>query len=337
MKLIKVILSILLAFVILWVIVAFFSPKSISVTESIVIEQSSSIVFNQVNDFKNWTNWADWNKRDSLMTFSYSPITKGVGASIAWESEKEGNGSQKIIESKAFESIRMLLLIDDWDENYCHWDFVEIQEFETEVSWTFEDSQIDFLLRPLSFSINNSIRNDFKEGLQNLKHYCETEIQQNKKLKPKLEQIDAIYYIAKHVKCDFDNIGQEMGKSFGELMTLCSEYNWEIEGMPFSINYDTEEGQFEFDVAFRLKSEVVAPPGYISGIIPAGDMATISHFGTYENLAISYKILDKWIGDNGYKQNGRSFEFYITDPGMEPDSTKWETQIYYPVIKSEIP
>lgn len=337
MKLIKVILSILLAFVILWVIVALFSPKSISVTESIVIEQSSSVVFNQVNDFKNWTNWAGWNRRDSLMTFSYSAITKGKDASITWKSEKEGDGSQKIIESTPFESIRILLLIDDKGENYSNWKFDEIQEFETEVTWTFEDSGIDFLLRPLSFSINNSIRNDFKEGLQNLKHYCETEIQQNKKLKPKIEQLDTIYYIAKHAKCEFDGIGYEMGKSYGELMTLCSEYNWEIDGMPFSINYDNEDNQFEFDVAFKLKSEVIAPPGYTSGMIPAGEMATISHYGMYENLPISYKILEKWMGENGYKANGKSFEIYITDPGMEPDSSKWETQIYYPVVKSELP
>ena len=298
MKLIKVILTIVLALLGLWVIVALFSPKSISVKESITIEQSSSIIFNQVNDLKNWNHWADWNRRDSLMTFSYSSNTKGKDASIAWESKKEGNGSQKIIESNPFESIRILLLIEGWEENYNHWEFLEVDEYKTKVIWTFEESQIDFFLRPLSFSINNSIRKDFKNGLQNLKTYCETKIQQNKKLKTKIEESASIYYIAKHVQCQFDEIEQEMGKYYPALMKLCAENNWEIVGYPFSINYDTQGNQFEFDVALKIGSEIVAPPGYVSGMIPAGEMATISHFGIYENLPISYKIIEKWILEN---------------------------------------
>ena len=62
-------------------------------------------------------------------------------------------------------------------------------------------------------------------------------------------------------------------------------------------------------------------------------MLTISHFGLYENLPASYEILDDWINDNGYELIDRSYEIYITDPGTEPDSSKWETQIFYPVSK----
>ena len=164
MKLLKVILSILLAFAILWIIVALFSPKFISVKESVLIEQNASSVFNQVNNLKNWEHWSPWKDEDSLMTFSYGAKTIGEGATISWKSKDIGNGAQKIVESVPYEKIRLQVMLDDWDENYATWDFIEQKEFECEVVWTFEDAKIDFLLRPLSFSINNSIRKDYIKG-----------------------------------------------------------------------------------------------------------------------------------------------------------------------------
>jgi len=333
MKLIKVILSILAAFLLLWIIVAFFSPKYIGVKESIIIEQSSNTIFNQVNDLKNWSNWDEWNRRDSLMIKKYSAVSKGENASISWESE-EGNGTQKIIESNSYEKIRLLLSLEDWDDNFSNWEFEELGEFETKVTWTFEDAELSFFLRPMGFSFNNSIRDDYQKSLANLKFYCENQAQQNKKLKPIIVQTEAFNYVGKHIATSFEDIGPQMGKSYGELLKICSDNKWNILGMPFSINYDSESEYFEFDVAFKIDKMVTAPIGFISGVIPAGETVSISHFGLYENLPASYSVIENWIVKNGYIRNGRSYEVYITDPGSEPDSSKWETQIFYPVVVS---
>jgi len=39
----------------------------------------------------------------------------------------------------------------------------------------------------------------------------------------------------------------------------------------------------------------------------------------------------KFIEENEKEINGASWEVYITDPMSEPDTSKWVTQIYYPV------
>jgi len=332
MKLIKVILSILAAFFLLWVIVAFFSPKYIGVKESIIIEQSSSTIFNQVNDLKNWSNWDEWSRRDSLMIKRYSANSKGKNASISWEGE-EGNGTQQILESIAYEKIRLHVSLDDWDDSFSNWEFEELLEFETKVTWTFEDAEISFFLRPMGFSFNNAIRNDYQKSLANLKFYCESQAQQNKKLKPSLIHTEAFNYIGKHIATSFEDIGPQMGKSYGELLKICSDNEWNILGMPFSISYINENEYFEFDVAFKIDNLITPPLGYVSGIIPEGETVSISHFGLYENLPASYSIIENWIEKNGYVKNGNSYEVYITDPGSEPDTSKWETQIFYPVLK----
>lgn len=333
MKLIKVILSILVAFIVLWVVVAFFSPKYISVKESIVIEHAPNVIFNQVNDFKNWENWSVWNQKDSLMKLTYSNPSFGENSSIKWESESEGNGSQKIIESLAYEKIRILVQLDDWNDNFSNWMLRELGEFKTEVIWEFEDTEVSFFFRPMGFSISNSIKDDYIKSLENLKYFCENEKQENKKINPTLIQNDSFNYIGKHIICSKEEFNSELGKAYGELITICSKSNWEIIGMPFVINFDNTDESIEFEAAFKLSKNVKAPRRYTSGEIPSGETVIVSHYGLYENLPASYILIENWIRDNGYSPNGNSYEIYITDPGSEPDSSKWETQLFYPVIK----
>lgn len=335
MKLIKVIVSIILAFAVLWIIVAFFSPATISVKETIVIENSASTVFSQVNNFSNWTNWSEWNRKDSSMIISYSAPSKGVNATQTWKSEEFGDGSQKIIESLPFEKIRIQVSMSDWGENYSHWEFEELGEFETKVTWVFEDSPVNFFFRPLGFSITNSIQEDYKKGLENLKYYCENEKQQNKKIIPAIISSDTINYVAKHIECTFDEISTQMGMAYGELINICNKNNWTIVDMPFSINYEKNAELYVFDAAFRIEEKVNAPYGFVAGTIPGGETVTVSHYGMYENLPASYKVIEDWIQENGYIKMGNSYEVYVTDPGSEPDSSKWETQLFYPVKKKD--
>jgi len=335
MNLIKVILSIIVAFIALWIIVAFFSPATISIKESIIIENSASTVFNQVNDFSNWKNWSEWSRQDSNMVITYSSPAKGLNATMSWKSEKERNGSQKIIESIPFEKIRIQVNASDLGEDFSTWQFEELDEFETNVTWVFEDSPISFFYRPLSFSISNSIENQYEKGLENLKLFCENEQQQNKKINPSIITSDTIYYVGKHIICTFDEIGPQMGMAYGELINLFTKNSWTVVDMPFSINDEKEGDLYVFDAAFRTEKEHNAPKGYISGIIPGGETVTISHYGMYENLPASYKVIENWIQENGYIQRGNSYEVYVTDPGSEPDSSKWETQLFYPVKKKD--
>jgi effector-binding domain-containing protein len=47
---------------------------------------------------------------------------------------------------------------------------------------------------------------------------------------------------------------------------------------------------------------------------------------THEDLAryVQYKKL---------QEEGPVMEVYITDPTQEPDTSKWITEIYYPIVK----
>ena len=68
-----------------------------------------------------------------------------------------------------------------------------------------------------------------------------------------------------------------------------------------------------------------------AGELPGGTVATVIHKGPYEGLPQTWAALVEWISAQGLQPAGAPWEVYLTDPGAEPDSSKWRTQIFFPV------
>ena len=41
--------------------------------------------------------------------------------------------------------------------------------------------------------------------------------------------------------------------------------------------------------------------------------------------------MQEYMEANSLVDNGPPYEVYITDPGQEPDPTKWITELYWPI------
>ncbi len=51
----------------------------------------------------------------------------------------------------------------------------------------------------------------------------------------------------------------------------------------------------------------------------------------YENLPQTWSALTEWMGSQGLRPTGSPWEVYVTDPGAEPDQSKWRTDIFFPL------
>ncbi|HMR44901.1 MAG TPA: GyrI-like domain-containing protein, partial [Saprospiraceae bacterium] len=67
--------------------------------------------------------------------------------------------------------------------------------------------------------------------------------------------------------------------------------------------------------------------------IPASKMLLINYQGGYNGLGEAHYAMDDYIKEKGYKISSPVVEEYVTDPGNEPDSTKWVTKVMYFVEK----
>ena len=77
----------------------------------------------------------------------------------------------------------------------------------------------------------------------------------------------------------------------------------------------------------------------VSGVLPAGRYATVTHVGHPSELMEVTKALLEWAAAQGLTWDvsaadggerwGSRLEIYLTDPGEEPDMSKWQTQLAF--------
>jgi effector-binding domain-containing protein len=60
-----------------------------------------------------------------------------------------------------------------------------------------------------------------------------------------------------------------------------------------------------------------------------GKALQLAYFGSYDKTGEAHYAMGDYIKDNNLELNGAVIEEFITDPANEPDTSKWQTNIYY--------
>jgi effector-binding domain-containing protein len=98
--------------------------------------------------------------------------------------------------------------------------------------------------------------------------------------------------------------------------------------------------QLEIDNGVPVATPVDGADGeVISGVLPAGRYATLTHVGHPSELYGATKALLDWAAEQGLTWDmspgadgerwGSRVEIYLTDPREEPDMSKWVTRLEF--------
>jgi effector-binding domain-containing protein len=131
-----------------------------------------------------------------------------------------------------------------------------------------------------------------------------------------------------------------LGARFGELFAWLRSRETAPAGPPFFrytvIDMDRE---LEVDVGVPVPAVIDGDGRVMSGILPAGRYATVTHVGPPSELAQATGALLDWAAGLGLTWDvsqaesaqrwGSRLEVYLTDPAQEPDLSKWETQLAF--------
>jgi effector-binding domain-containing protein len=140
---------------------------------------------------------------------------------------------------------------------------------------------------------------------------------------------------------------------FGELFAWLGSHGLTPAGPPF-FRYNVVDMDRELDmeagVPVRATPDSDGPDGdgpdgdgpagdVAKGVLPGGRYAAVTHIGHPQELMLATKELLDWGAAQGLKwdtssgpqgeQWGCRLEIYLTDPGQEPDMSKWETQLAF--------
>lgn len=339
MKILKYVLFLLLIAIIGTAIYVAVQPNEYAFSRSKEIKAPTTLIFNEVNDYKNWPNFSPWIEQEPDANLTYGNKTSGVDGSYAWNGEILGEGNMKTIAVEANKSIaQQIEFIKPFESvSNINWTF-ENKNGATNVTWSMEGKQ-DFMTKMFTTfmgSIEDNTGPDFERGLFKLDSIVTASMQKYSVNVDGVTEYGGGFYMYKTTSATGANISQIMGKQYGEIMTYMSKNNIIANGMPFTIynEMNPETGNIIMSNAIPVMNKVKVEKGseVLCGFIPKIKVLKTTLKGNYTNLPKAWEATFKHIAENGLEQaNLKPFEIYTNDPGNFPNPASWTTEIYIPL------
>ena len=135
-----------------------------------------------------------------------------------------------------------------------------------------------------------------------------------------------------------------LGPRLGEVFAWLGGHGVASAGPPF-FKYNVIDMMRELEVeagvpvAAPVDSGAAGQGEVVSGVLPAGRYATVTHVGHPSELMAATKALLDWAAEQGLTWDmtpsesgdrwGCRLEISLTDPSQEPDMSKWVTQLAF--------
>jgi effector-binding domain-containing protein len=157
---------------------------------------------------------------------------------------------------------------------------------------------------------------------------------------PEVITRDAQPYVAIRASVTLQTIGTVLPELHPQVFAWLGERGIPPAGPPFW-KYDVidMERALQVEVGVPVAAPLDGDDRVLAGVLPAGRYATLRHTGHPDGLYDATVALLNWTGqqnldlDVSPDEDGEHWaarlEIYETDPAVEPDMTKWTTQLAF--------
>jgi effector-binding domain-containing protein len=336
MKILKIIGISILGLILLLAIIGFFLPSVSNIERSMDMKAAPELVYEQVNNVKNWENWSPWKKMDPKMEITYGEILSGPGAYYTWKGPESGEGKLTITESQPFSLIKSDLDFGEMGSAKCDYLFAENADGGTKMTWKFT-SEIggNPFKRLMSALFKGMLEEQFDIGMKGI-----NEITMNMPLPSatgvvksvEIEDAPEINYMSIRDTASISTIGPKLGTHYGTIGKVMESQKLEMAGAPFAIYYSESNTQFDMDVAMVTAKPGKAEENVKPGKIASGKVLVANYYGPYEQSGMGHEAIDTYLKSHPEIQViGAPREEYITDPETEPNPANWLTRVVYPI------
>ncbi len=314
-----------------------------SVSETREINAPVEVVFEHVNDFKNWQKWGSW-MDDESVKINYPDITSGKGAFYSWNSKKNGESAMETIEIETNRKITQKIVFNgslEDEGNQVTWTFEPKNNGNsTVVNWSMEGNLSLFdkiYFATQDQSLEEMVTLMYAESLENLDAVLQKEINEYAIEIKGLTNHSGGFYLYNTTASKQSEIGDKTVPMIEQITDFMTENNIPAQGSPFVVYLDWDELNKTaiFSVGIHTPDMVILPDGspVISGHMEPSTAIKTTLTGNYTYLAEAWEETEKYIQDNGYikSQNKSPFEVYVTHSPQEKNPSKWVTDIYIPL------
>ena len=327
MKALKLTVVIIFVIVILLLLIPLFLPDTVTITEKSCMKASPELVFRQVNILKNRENWSPLTS-DSTLKITYAGATMGVGATYSWKGKKMGKGSLTIEKSEPYRSIQNKLDFGPQGKVVGLWQFKKLNDSVC-VTWSVTMLHLKYPFgRWLGLMMKSGMKPLLNKGLHQMKLFVE---KQNPLAVIKEDSLTSQPVLLINDSTTLQGIDNLLGKNFGKLMQYTRKHHISIAGAPFAIYYNwNPQGMIHMGAGLPIATKSKGYGDIVYSELPAGKTLVAKHFGSYDT-GTTHEQLDDYMTEHHLSIRKFIWEVYVTNPVTQPDTSQWETDIYYPV------
>lgn len=318
----------------MYLLISAFIPKHWEVNKTIVINKPFKTVIYEAKRFGGHFSVAPFFGSDSSCKSEFFGILGNVNSGYNWKCSSE-IGKGKITYTRFNEaSIDYDLEIDAPNHSIGSGSILFKDMGDScAVEW-FVNSVSPFHLRIFNLFMNGKIGPIYQKGLVLLKKHCETLA-----YLPKIEtvQILGTEYIGIKENVSLNKITPFFALSYEQLKQHLNVEGSETAGPPCGLYYswDKEKNKTNVMAAFPMKlgpsiglpNDTSGFNGYTIYVYP--NYITTDYYGDYKHISLAHDALNAWLFDRTKRVKYPIVEQYITDPAVEPDTSKWLTKVYY--------
>ncbi len=134
-----------------------------------------------------------------------------------------------------------------------------------------------------------------------------------------------------HETVEMADLGEWMGKVFGEVEAYLREMGVAPAGPPFSRYFSMPDDGVDVESGFPTATTVARRGRITPTELPGGSVAVTTHMGPYETVSAAYEAIGQWLVEQGRHPAGPFWEVYYTDPTEVPDPSQWRTDVFQPL------
>lgn len=307
-----------------------------SVERSKVIKSPRTVVFNYVNDFRNWENFSAWAGDSTSAQFTYPAITSGKGGSFSWKSA-DAEGTIKTIFVKENDSIAQKM---------------EFNGSPSDVSWKFKDTiggtkviwrskgKMSFLYKIQSVAkggISKMIGGLYEQSLVNLDRTLDYEINTYSVTEDGIVVKTGAKYLSQTINSTMANAASNMRIMLSKMVHFAKKNNIATTGKPFVIyqTYDTTRGITKFSVCIPVRDEIrtTAESDIQFGTLEGKKSVKVTLNGDYSHRAEAWKKATDYLSAKKLERDPNIKVIEVLTKGIEETKkpSKWVTHVYIPL------
>lgn len=136
----------------------------------------------------------------------------------------------------------------------------------------------------------------------------------------KLEEQAEQPVLSIRLRTAMENLPRVIGEGYGAIMNYMNELGEQPVNAPYTAYYNLDMLDLDVEMGFPAARVLPGKDEIKAGVLLRGQVVSCMYQGAYSEMDEPYKIIMKWIGEQGYEPAGVYYEYYYNSPGEVPES-----------------